>query len=132
MSEHPCVSEVRRQHITIEDWLGGRDRTVWDGFETALAPAFEMIAPEGTLVRRSELLTQFAVAYAAVPDIRIEIRNPVVLHADDHSATVRYEEWQATRVGSNQRISTALFHPDPHAPLGWAWCALHETWLPPT
>ncbi len=139
---HPAVQEVVRQHDFIEQWLGGQGATEagWQVFCGALADRFEMVVPDGAVVRRADLLEGFRSARGARPGVRIEIRNAALLSgggSDDvgasvaaQTATVRYEEWQLHPTLENQRISTAVFERSEAAPLGWAWLCLHETWLP--
>ncbi len=52
-----------------------------------------------------------------------------MLAETDELVVVHYEEWQSECERPNQRVSTAVFAPRDSAPLGWAWIALHETWL---
>lgn len=125
-----AIDEILRQHVFIEAWLAGRPDTSWDAFETSLDTGFSMVAPDGTVTARGELLDGFRPAFGAVPELTIEIRNAAVVDATPERVTVRYEEWQSAPEANNRRVSTAVLGPDPAAPIGWAWISLHETWLP--
>lgn len=129
------IDEIVRQHEFIEAWLAGREdappESFADGFVASLAADFSMVSPDGSVTDRTALLAGFHAARGAAPGLRIEIRAAAVVDSGADRATVRYEEWQFAPDSSNVRVSTALLAPDPAAPLGWAWRALHETWLTP-
>lgn len=125
------IDEVVRQHVFIEAWLDGRAGDEdWGSFDRALAPSFSMVIPEGVATAREDLVGGFRQAKGSVPGLRVEIRNAVVVDRSDERVSVRYEEWQTSPDGANQRVSLAVFKPDDRAPIGWAWQCLHETWLP--
>ncbi len=129
MTEHVAVREIRRQHTVIEQWLTGADRSGWDSFAAALDDAFEIVAPDGTVTGKPALLEGFRAAFGTVSPLVIDVRNAVVVATDASTAVVRYEEWQRECMNPNARVSTAVMGLSQSAPLGWAWLALHETWL---
>ena len=127
--EHPAVQEVRRQHVMIEGWLRGDDRSGWDSFVAALDDRFEIVAPDGKITAKPALLDGFKGAFGALPGLDLDIRNTTLVSLDDQFALVRYEEWQRHEGNTTTRVSSAVMQASPTAPLGWAWVALHETWL---
>jgi hypothetical protein len=129
VTEHVAVQEIRRQHTVIEQWLTGADRNGWDSFAAALDDAFEIVAPDGTVTGKPALLEGFRSAFGTVSPLVIEVRSAVVVATDARTAVVRYEEWQRECTNPNARVSTAVMGLSQSAPLGWAWLALHETWL---
>ena len=90
---------------------------------------FEIVTPDGETVAKPALVEGFAGAFGAAPGVKIEVKSARVLAATDELVVVHYEEWQSEGAPPNQRVSTAVFAPRESAPLGWAWIALHETWL---
>jgi hypothetical protein len=127
--DHPAIAEVVRQHHVIEQWLSGTDRAGIDSFGAALADEFEIVTPDGETVTKPALVEGFGAAFGAAPGVKIEIRAARVIAETDALVVVHYEEWQSECAQPNQRVSTAVFGPRDSAPLGWAWVALHETWL---
>lgn len=130
LTDHPAVAEVIRQHVAIQEWLSGENAGAWDAFVAALDAGFEIVTPDGETVTKRDLLEGFRAAFGTAPGITIEIRDPHLVAATDAVAVVRYEEWQSRCAIPNRRISTAVLAPDSSAPVGWAWIALQETWLP--
>ena len=127
--DHPAIAEVVRQHHVIEQWLSGTDRADIDSFVAALADEFEIVTPDGETVRKPDLVEGFGAAFGAAPGVKIEVKGVRVLAEAQELVVVHYEEWQTACERPNQRVSTAAFAPHDSAPLGWAWVALHETWL---
>jgi len=130
LTDHPAIAEVVRQHRVIEQWLAGTDRAGFDSFAAALGDDFEIVTPDGGTVAKPALVEGFGAAFGAAPGVRIEVRDARVIAETDALVVVRYEEWQSECEQPNRRVSTAVFAPSEVAPLGWAWVALQETWLP--
>jgi hypothetical protein len=129
LRDHPAVAEVVRQHVAIQDWLSGANASAWDSFVAALDDGFEIVTPDGDTVAKPALLEGFRTAFGTDSGITIEIRDAHVVAATDAMAVVRYQEWQSHCAVPNRRVSTAVLARDDAAPIGWAWIALHETWL---
>jgi hypothetical protein len=123
-----CAVWIGDLHRVIEDWLTGRSPRTGDAlaaFDSAHADRFTMINPDGTLLRRDELLPGFESAHGSVPELSIRIENVAVLHASADVVLVTYEEWQ----GSRGRRSTVLLAVDGEGPGGMRSRHLHETWI---
>ncbi len=127
--DHPAIAEVVRQHVVIERWLSGSDRGGFDSFVAALGDEFEIVTPDGETVAKPALVKGFEGAFGASPGMRIDVKGARVIAECDQLVVVHYEEWQSACERPNCRVSTAVFAPRDVAPLGWAWVALHETWL---
>ena len=127
--EHSAIDEVIRQHVVIEQWLSGADDAGFDTFVAALGDEFEIVTPDGETVSKAALVEGFAGAFGASPGLTIEVRDARAIVTSEEVVVVRYEEWQSACEHPNQRVSTAVFTPRDSAPLGWAWIALHESWL---
>jgi hypothetical protein len=127
-----CAAQIRDLHRVIEDWLGGRvPRTpaAFAAFADAHARDFTMVAPDGALLHRDELLPGFEGAYGTAPGLRISISEVALVHADAGGVVVTYEEWQDGPAGRTGRRSTVLLEPDDGAPYGLRSRHLHETWI---
>ncbi|MGW2150868.1 hypothetical protein ACWCOT_41620 [Nonomuraea bangladeshensis] len=62
-------AEVVRHHQVIEQWLAGRaPRAAFDLFSAAHAPGFTMVAPDGRLLSRGDVLAEVEPAYGGRPD----------------------------------------------------------------
>ena len=127
--ERSAIDEVVRQHVVIEQWLSGSDRAAFDAFVAALGDEFAIVTPDGETVSKAALVDGFARAFGASPGLKIEVREARTIATSAQVVVVRYEEWQSMCEHPNQRVSTAVFTPRDSAPLGWAWIALHESWL---
>jgi hypothetical protein len=130
-----CEREIRALHDFFVAWYCGTcDEGAFARLERALAPAFERVAPDGSVAAREDVLDGVRDTYDDYDSFEIEIRNvePVLLETD--RALLRYDEWQTTRSGQNGRRSSVLFGaPDgdsaeESAPFA-RWLHLHETWL---
>ncbi|MET8992790.1 DUF4440 domain-containing protein [Nonomuraea wenchangensis] len=111
-------AEVVRHHQVIEQWLAGRmPRASFDQFSAAHAPGFTMVAPDGRLLSRDDVLAEVESAYGRRPDARIEIRAVTVVATAPGLVVARYEEWQ----DGEGRLATVVFQD------GWRWLHLHET-----
>uniref|UniRef100_UPI003F493EEA DUF4440 domain-containing protein n=1 Tax=Nonomuraea bangladeshensis TaxID=404385 RepID=UPI003F493EEA len=112
-------AEVVRHHQVIEQWLAGRaPRAAFDRFSAAHAPGFTMVAPDGRLLSRGDVLAEVEPAYGGRPDARIEIRAVAVVTTAPGLVVARYEEWQ----DDEGRLATVVLQD------GWRWLHLHETW----
>jgi len=125
-----CKREIEALHDFFAAWYTG-ETTDFGRLEAALAPAFEMVSPDGERLGREAIVDAIREKEAAYAPgaFAIDIRNVELLDRDDGYAVVRYEEWQTTPDGENGRLSTVLFHADGDAPGGLSWVTVHETWL---
>ncbi|MEU6794201.1 DUF4440 domain-containing protein [Nonomuraea wenchangensis] len=111
-------AEVVRHHEVIEQWLAGRTpRASFERFSAAHAPGFTMVAPDGRLLSRGDVLAEVESAYGRRPDARIEIRAVTVVASAPGLVVARYEEWQ----DGEGRLATVVLQD------GWRWLHLHET-----
>jgi hypothetical protein len=127
-----CVAEIDTLHRVIGDWLTGRSErsaTVFAAFADAHVAGFTMVTPDGSLVRRDEVLGGFEGAHGTAAALSIQIVDVEVVHADVRSVVATYEEWQDGPGGRNGRRSTVLLDRDAAAPHGLRSRHLHETWI---
>jgi len=128
-----CEREIRSLHDFFAGWYTGElGDDAFDRFEDALASPFEMVTPDGEVLKRDDILGYVRAERDTHDDFGIEIRNVETLDAHAGRALLRYEEWQTP--GGNQketegRLSTALFGVSKSAQEGVEWLHLHETWL---
>jgi hypothetical protein len=98
--------------------------------DDALAPEFQMIAPDGAQIERAALVeTLVAARGSAKPGFSIAIEALVPLWQDGDSMLVTYVEAQLRDGRPTRRRSSALFCVREPAPHGVAWRHLHETWM---
>ena len=133
--EERCRREIVDLHQFFEDWFNGKiapDSDAAGRLDEALAPKFEMVAPEGRVVSREEVVHSVRDAHgrdAADGGMRIRIENVRCRPLVDAIWLCLYEEWQ-TRGGTDRgRRSTAVLRRAEHASHGVEWVHLHETWL---
>lgn len=133
------MAERSRYAVAIEDlhdffvewYAGAAGPAEFDRMENALAPTFEMVAPDGRRHDRAAVLRMVRESFDRDdPDeFDIDIRGVSVIREMGAHATVRYEEWQRRGGTETGRVSTVLFREDETAPEGLAWLDLHETWI---
>ncbi len=66
--------EIIQLHQFFQDWFNGdisADDTAFDRLETALAPDFKIITPDGQIVRREALLQRLQQMHQDQKGIRI-------------------------------------------------------------
>jgi len=130
-----CEREIRDLHDFFARWYCGRaDPDEFRTVERALAPTFEILAPDGTVTDRDGILSHIRSEGGSYEpgEFDIDVRNVEPVDVRDDRALVRYEECQERPDGANGRISTALFGPA-RSPVAdqqdVEWLYLHETWL---
>jgi hypothetical protein len=128
-SYRDAVEDLHEFFVAWYDGSAGPD--AFDRLDDALAPDFEMIAPDGTRHDRPAVVRMVRESFDRDdPDaFDIEIRNVELVREMGAHAAVRYEEWQTRGGTETGRISTALLRADESAPAGFAWLDLHETWI---
>ena len=126
-----AVEEVQRLHAFFGAWFRG-EPTVVAGFaacETALAPDFRMVTPDGEVHDRASVIARLRSARDSAPaDFAIEILQPHVAWRSDDAVLLEFIERQYRDGRIDRRRSTGLFTEEPAAPHGIVWRHLHETW----
>jgi len=88
--------EIRDLHAFFQSWFRGevpRTEAVFSRVAAVWGPSFELIAPNGRLRERGELLRTTFEEYGSDPGLSIGIRNLVVHEiASGAVVTARYEE----------------------------------------
>jgi len=122
--------EIIELHATFEQWFRGEGPTDLDRFERVLAPDFTMVAPDGSLVQRSQLMHDLAQARGS-RHLAITVEPPEIIWQSSGSCLATYEEVHRYDEYMTRRRSTALFHRSDIAPNGVLWQHVHETWIEP-
>lgn len=124
--------EVVELHRFFEGWLGGTlsgDESNFARLSGALAEDFEMVAPNGRLIGRTDLLEELRGAAGGQPGLRIWTESEAPRVVAPGLVLVTYQEWQSIPDGEPRgRSSTALLRVRGDAPGGLEWLHLHETW----
>lgn len=132
LTEASSVEEIERLHACFVEWYRSEgDRSTFDRIAAALAPEFEMVVPDGSIVDREAVLESIESAEGSYRDssFDITIESPEPILVDDDRAVVRYIEHQEQPDEENRRISTAVLAADSSGPDGIVWLAVHETWI---
>jgi hypothetical protein len=126
-----AIREIEELHAAFSVWMGpGAGPEIFARFEAAFAPEFTMVGPSGKRLDRAGVLAMLNANRAAFgAGFGIKIEAPVKLAQGPAFVCVGYDEIQAGRPGPSQRRATALFRPEPAAPNGLRWLAVHETWI---
>lgn len=120
-----CFTEVERLHRFFSDWFVGRV-----GFETfadcesALAPGFTMVMPDGCTADREPILGAIRDQYGTRDDTFSIDVIPLGCQRFEDVHVTRYEELHRGSDPS-RRLSTAVIT---GSPSGFQWQTVHETW----
>lgn len=138
LSKAACEREIRELHDQFVRWYRQDSEAEFERITRALAPSFELIAPDGTVHDRRAILERVRSTRNAHTTFAIEIRNVTPVVVEENHALVRYEEWQSEPGIESGRLSTAFFvspENDAGDRLETApdarWVHVHETWLEP-
>jgi hypothetical protein len=135
-ADHPlaraAVAEVEDLHAFFAAWLGGTppEPDAFARVETALAPSFSLIGPDGRRASRDAVLAGLRAERGARGPgftIRVEAPEPLVLEAP--LVILAYRERQRRDGAETLRQSLAVFRADDDTPHGVQWLALQETWV---
>ena len=123
-------TEIEELHRVFEDWLAGSAEASLARVEDALAPDFEIVAPDGRQLARGPLLEGLGAARGGRGDgLRIGIRAVRARELGAGLVLAYYEEWQESPAEAPRgRLSSALLRERPGG--GFDWLSVHETWLP--
>ncbi len=122
--------EIIELHAVFEQWFRGEGPTDLDRVERVLAPDFVMVAPDGSLVRRKQLMSDLAMARGS-RHLVISVDHPEMIWQSSNACLATYEEVHHNDEYTTRRRSTALFHRSDIAPNGVVWQHVHETWIEP-
>ncbi len=120
--------EIIELHAVFERWFLGEGPTDLDRVEQVLAPDFTMVPPNGSLVRRGQLMNDLARARGS-RRVAITIEDPEMIWWSSGSCLAVYEEVHRHNEYTTRRRSTALFLRTDLAPNGLIWQHVHETWV---
>ena len=123
--------EVESLHAFFGAWYRGElSSERFARVETALAPSFERVTPDGTIQDRETVLAGVEAARDEhTKAFEIEIENFEMIDRTDGRALVRYVERQTP---GDDRLSAALFDagtPESGTEGQPSWLYLQETWL---
>jgi hypothetical protein len=124
-----CAAEIVALHRLFESWLGAAGTGDPHRFETAFAPGFAMVMPNGTRLDRAEILAFLQGARAGRGEgFRIRIEECFALHEAADLVLMHYVERQWLRGQETARRAAALFRTGPDGP---RWLFVQETWISP-
>ena len=130
------LAQFERENIELhqffQDWYNGvlaPKECEFARLENALAPGFTMVAPDGNLLHRGELVAGLRAAQHSREGMRIWIENVGVRHDLGKIFIVIYQEWQEIEGRITARLSSATFTSAKETPNGLIWLHVHETWL---
>jgi hypothetical protein len=124
-----CRAEIVALHAVFERALGAPGEDASSRFETAFAPGFAMVMPNGRRLARAEVLAFLSSASGSRGDgFRIAIEDAAVLHAAPPLMLMHYVERQWVRGAETARRAAALF--DVSGPIP-RWLFVQETWITP-
>jgi hypothetical protein len=126
-----AIDEVQALHAFFVDWLrAGAPHPDFSELESALAPDFRMVTPEGLAKDRKAVVEGIREAKGTRPaDFAIAILEPRPIYEAAEAVLLEFIEQQYRGGGTTRRLSTALFTPEESAPRGALWRHLHETWM---
>lgn len=127
--QRSALEEVLALHATFTLWLGQGDGDLTH-LDAAMAPSFQMIGPNGSMLARADVLAALRVERGRRgKDFRIEIHGARAFAVGREHVLVVYIEKQTDAHSTTSRRSSALFVASACAPKGVAWLHLQETWL---
>ncbi len=139
MSNKPQIEDLARHeiealHAFFVGWFAdpGDDALDFAACESAFAPEFAMVAPDGNRFDRDAIVGRLRQARGSVRgrfEIVIPRQRTVWLRGD--AVLVEYIEQQLRDGQTTNRRSSALLTLDGTAPRGMVWRYLQETWMLP-
>ncbi|MGV9409413.1 hypothetical protein ACWDOP_05815 [Nocardia sp. NPDC003693] len=119
---------VRDLHTDLAAWLGSAaDIEVFERFAAAQHPEFTMVGVDGVVAVRDALLSGLRRARNAVPGLRIDTDEVVVLTRAGNAVVVRFRETHRVSAAATARWVTAVLVDDSG---GYRWHSVHETAIP--
>jgi hypothetical protein len=101
--------------------------------ESALAPDFRMVTPDGVVRDRAAIVEMVRRARGTLPeDFAIVISEVEPIWQQGNAILLGYIEQQYRNGFVTRRRSTVLLTAEPSAPRGVVWRHLQETWLTKT
>ncbi|PJF40239.1 MAG: hypothetical protein CUN54_05970 [Phototrophicales bacterium] len=125
--------EIIELHEFFGRWFRGElenTDAVFARFADVIGDDFHIIAPDGTITRRADLMAGLRAGYQRQHDAKVWIEN---IHLRQRVGTIRivtYEEWIERDGQPKGRVSTVVFQENNAMPNGLQWLHVHETWLP--
>ena len=128
-----CEDEVVGLHRFFQAWYRGEIDAAGEGFSRmsdVLAEGFHLIATDGRLVGRSEILASVRRDHGSKsPEFAIRTGECHFRAGSRRMGVVTYEEWHEEGGERRGRISTAVLQDRAVAPNGVEWVHVHETWI---
>ena len=126
-----AIDEVHALHTFFVGWLrAGAGHPDFAELESALAPDFRMVTPDGLALDRPAVIASIRAAKGKRPtDFAIHILEPRPFLEAGEGVLLEFIEQQYRGGEITARRSTALFTSEDAAPRGVVWRHLHETWI---
>jgi hypothetical protein len=121
-----ACSEVEELHAFFEAWYRGTSGVGLQRVSKVLASEFELLAPNGELISRNDLLSQLASECGAYPELRITIHHVGVRPAGEGGVAIEYVERHTEGGAIDERRCCALLREGKVSPLNVEWVAIYE------
>lgn len=126
-------NEIRCFHKFLENWIRGRvgfsERSFQSEISDHFARSFEFVMPDGSHMRRREILSVLRDLHGTDPTFRIEVKIRSMRAVGGGTFLALYEERQNEEGTTNRRLSLAVLTKRPGSnKITWLHC--HESPLP--
>lgn len=120
--------EIVELHEFFEAYFLGTESSLGRA-ESALAPEFTIVTPDGAESDRAGTLEMLRNGHAHATELSITTTDHRLIAGTDEVVVAGYVEHHQFGHRENHRCSTVVFIADPGAPNGWSWRHVQETWL---
>lgn len=127
--EQDITTEISELHEFFQNWFNGTiPQDEFKRFTAVMDESFQMISPQGELIKRSVLLSSLEKSYGKNSNILISVSNTTVHELSSNNYFAIYHEIQHQGDDTTTRISSALFQRNDKLINNYAWLHVHETW----
>ncbi|MEM7332724.1 MAG: hypothetical protein AAF490_11580 [Chloroflexota bacterium] len=124
--------EVVDLHQFFQEWFRAdlpQTKTAFSRFAQVMHPTFHIVPPSGSLIPREKIVTGLYEGHGQSPHIKIWIEDAQLQYEGEQFLIVTYHEKQENNGEVTDRLSTAVFQPNPDLPNQLSWLHVHETWV---
>jgi hypothetical protein len=121
-----AAAEVEELHAFFGQWYASPSTLDLRRVSAVLAAEFELLAPNGQVLSRDELLDGLIVERGAFPDLLISVESIIVSPTRGDEVHTRYTEIHRERERVERRLCCALLRRCANTPNGVQWIAIGE------